>query len=194
MRISAKRAIVLPVAALSALALTGVVAGTASATTVASGTVTLTVNASFLQQLAKSGVGFVPQNYSAISYANGAVSVTYTATSGDADVSTFSGSINYTGGIFGFDCRTGKKVDLNTLIFDLGDTQFDGQSSTSGGEVPLLDLAGTQAANINGTTETYSASGLTIDQAGADYLNSALGTTAFEAGENVGSFGATWVI
>ena len=194
MRIPAQRFLALPVAALGAVALTGIVAGTASATTDLSGSVTLTVNASFITALASHGIVFVPNGYSSISYADGAVAVTYAATGGDADISTFAGTISYSGGICGFDLKNGKHVELSSLLFDLGDTQFDGQSSTSGGEVPLLDLAGTQAANINGTTETYSASELTIDQAGADYLNSALGTTAFTAGENVGSFGATWVI
>ena len=193
MRISAKRALTLPVAALSALALTGVMAGTANATTVSSGSVTLSVNASFLEALAGHGVAFVPNGYSSISYANGQVAVTYAATGGDANIGTFSGTISYSGGICGFDLK-GKSVELGTLLFDLGDTQFDGQSSTSGGEVPLVDLAGTQAGNISGSTETYTASDLTLDAAGAAYLNSALGTSAFASGQDVGSFSATWAI
>jgi hypothetical protein len=194
MRIPAQRILALPVAALSAVALTGLVAGTASASTVTSGSVTLTVNASFITALAEHGIVFVPNGYSSISYANGAVSVTYTATSGDADISTFSGTVSYSGGICGFDLKNGKHVDLSSLLFDLGDTQFDGQTSASGGEVPLVDLAGSQSGNISGTTETYAATDLTLDAAGAAYLDSALGTKALTGGEDVGSFSATWVI
>ena len=194
MRIPAQRFLALPVAGLSAVALIGLAAGTASAATVSGGSVTLTVNASFLEAIAQHGVGFVPSGYSSIGYANGAVSVTYPATAGNADISTFSGTISYSGGICGFDLKSGKSVELSSLLFDLGDTQFDGQSSTSGGEVPLIDLAGTQAGNIDGTTETYSASDLVLDAAGAAYLNGALGTGAFAGGEDVGSFSATWVI
>ncbi len=120
------------------------------------------------------------------------MAVDYAATEGNADISTFSGTISYSGGLCGFDLN-GKHVELSSLLFDLGDTQFDGATATSG-EVPLVDLAGTQAGNINGTTETYSASSLTLDPAGAAFLNSALGTSAFVSGESVGSFSATWVI
>ncbi|WP_034090036.1 hypothetical protein [Streptacidiphilus albus] len=192
MRISARNAIALSVAALSAAMLTGLGAGTADAATVASGSATLTVNASFLASLAEHGVVFLPSGYSSVSYANGQVAVDYAATEGNADISTFSGTISYSGGLCGFDLN-GKHVELSSLLFDLGDTQFDGATATSG-EVPLVDLAGTQAGNINGTTETYSASSLTLDPAGAAFLNSALGTSAFVSGESVGSFSATWVI
>ena len=194
MRIPAQRILALPVAALGAVALTGLVAGTAGASTVTSGSVTLTVNASFLTALAQHGVAFVPKDYSSISYAGGEVAVTFAATSGNADISTFSGTIAYSGGICGFDLKSGKSIELGSLLFDLGDTQFDGQGSAAAGEVPLVDLAGTQSGDIVGTTETYSASDLVLDAAGASYLNGALGTKAFSSGEDVGSFGATWVI
>jgi hypothetical protein len=194
MRISAKRAIALPVAALSAMALTGFAADPAGATTVASGSVTLTVDTSFLQALAKHGVGLTPSGDSSVSTTSTSVSVTYAATSGDADVSTFSGTISASGSICAFDARTGKSTEISALLFDLGDAQFDGQTATSGGEEPLVDLAGTQTGNINGTTETYVASDLTLDAAAAADLNAALGTNAFVTGEDVGSFSATWVI
>lgn len=193
MRILAKRAIALPVAALSAVALSAVVADTASAD-VTSGTVSLTVNASFLADLAEHGIGFVPQDYTSISYADGEVTVSFAATGGDADINSFSGTISYTGGIIGFDLKSGQAADLNTLIFDLGNAAFDGESSTSGGEVQLLDLAGSQYGNISGSDETYSATDLVLDPAGAAYLDSALDTTAFSAGQDVGSFTASWVV
>jgi hypothetical protein len=193
MRIPAKRAIALPLAALSAVALTGVVASTASAATVTSGSVTLTVNASFLAGLAKSGIGFVPQNYTSISYANGAVTVTFAASGGDASITSEAGQVDYTGGIIGFDLCKRTSVDLNTLVFDLSYGAFFGETSTSGGEVQLLDLAGSQQITTDGTNNTYAASDLVLDQAGADYLNSALGTTAFSGGMDVGSFTTTWV-
>ena len=194
MRNSAKRAIALPVAALSAVALTGIAANSASATTVASGSVTLNVNVSFLEALAKYGVALAPTSYSSVSSTSSQVSVTYAVTGGTADVSTFSGSLSTSGGICAFDAKTKKSTQISALLFDLGDTQFDGQTATSGGEEPLVDLAGTQSGNINGTTETYAASDLTLDAVGAADLNAALGTTAFVAGEDVGSFSATWVI
>ena len=194
MRNSAKRAIALPMAALSAVALTGIAATSASASTVTSGTVTLSVNVSFLEALAKYGVALVPSGYSSVSSTSSQVSVSYAATGGDADVSTYSGTISYSGGIRVLDAKTYKSSAISALLFDLGDAQFDGQTATSGSQEPLLDLAGTQSDNINGSTETYAASDLTLDAVGAADLNAALGTSAFVSGEDVGSFSATWVI
>ncbi len=193
MRISAKRALTLPVALVSAVALTGLMTGTANAATVSSGSVTLSVNASFLGALAGHGVGFLPSGFSSLSYANGQVAVTYAATGGDADINTYAGTISYSGAVCGFDLK-GKSVELSSLLFDFGDAQFDGETPTSGGEVPLVDLAGTQIGDVNGTTETYTASELTLDAAGAAYLNSALDTNAFVSGTDIGSLSATWVI
>ena len=178
MRISAKRALTLPVALVSAVALTGLLTGTADAATVSGGSVTLSVNASFLETLAAHGVGFLPKGFSSISDAGGQEAVTFAATGGDADLNTFSGTVSYSGAVYGFDLD-GRYTAFGSLLFDLGDTQFDGETPTSGGELPLVDLAGTQAGNIDGTTETYSASDLTLDAAGAAYLDSALGTQAF---------------
>ena len=194
MRISAKRALALPVAALSAVALTGIAANAAHATTVASGSVTLNVNVTFLQALAKYGVALVPSGYSSVSTTSSQVSVTFALTGGDAEVNTYSGTATASGTICAFDVKTKKSTEISALLFDLLDAQFDGQTATSGGDEPLVDLGGTQSGNINGTTETYVASDLTLDAAGAADLNAALGTTAFSSGEDVGSFSATWVI
>ena len=194
MRISAKRAIALPVAALSAVALTGIAAGTAGATTVASGSVTLNVNVTFLEALAKYGVVLAPSGYSSVSATSSQVSVTFALTGGDADVSTYSGTATVSGSIRAYDVKTKKSTQISALLFDLLDAQFDGQTATSGGEEPLVDLAGTQSGNINGTTETYVASDLTLDAAGAADLNAALGTSAFVGGTDLGSFSASWVI
>jgi hypothetical protein len=189
----AKRAIALPVAALSAVALTGIVAGTANAAAVTGGSVTLNVNDSFLAALAKHGVIVAPHQAASVTHANGQVSVTFAATGGDANVSTFSGTISTSGSLCIRDVKTGKGANLSALLFDLTDAQWDGQPSAAVGEEPLVDLAGTQSTTINGTTQTYVASDLTLDAAGATYLDSALHTSAFVSGTDIGSFSATWV-
>lgn len=189
----AKRAVALPVAALSAVALTGIVAGTAHAAAVTSGSVTLSINTTFLQSLAKHGVSVSPHQATSVTKANGQVSVTFAATGGDANISTFSGTIATSGSLCIRDVKTGRGVNLSSLLFDLTDAQWDGQPSVAVGEQPLVDLAGTQSGNINGTTQTYVATDLTLDAAGAAYLDSALHTSAFVAGTDIGSFSATWV-
>ncbi len=132
-------------------------------TTVTNGSVTLNVNVTFLEALAKYGVALAPSGYSSVSSTSSQVSVTYAVTGGDADVSTYSGSLTASGSIRAFDVRTKKSTEISALLFDLGDAQFDGQTATSGGEEPLVDLAGTQSGNINGTTETYLAGDLTLN-------------------------------
>jgi hypothetical protein len=186
-----KRAVALPAAALGAVALVGMGAGAAHAA-VAGGSVTLTINGSFIEQLAKAGVIVVPQNEASVTFTPGTdtVAITYTATGGTASLVSFSGVVDYSGSLLGFSCH-GKTVTLSSLLFDLTDTVFDGATPTSG-ETPLLDLAGSQNNNIDGATQTYDSSELTIDSAGAQLLDSALGTSAFVAGTDVGGFAATW--
>lgn len=189
-----KRAIALPVAAVSALGLSIVSAGAAQAvTSITGGTVTLTVNASFIAQLAKSGVVLLPTDYASLTYNTSAqtVAITYDATGGDANLTEFAGSVDYSGGVLGFSLN-GHAVDLNTLSFDLGNAQFDGATSTSDGDVPLVDLSGSLAGNINGVTQTFFSTDLVVDPAGAALLDSALHTTAFYGGQDVGSFTTTW--
>jgi hypothetical protein len=182
-----------------ALAVAG--AGAAHAA-VATGSVTVTVTDSYIAQLASKGVAIVPQNYSSISYDNVAktVSVTFAATGGDASLVNDNGTVQLSGGIvLRHNC---KKVALGSLAFDLGNSQFDGQPSAAVGEVPLVDLAGDEEGNISTvtsgttttTTDTYTASSLVLDSAGAAYLDSALNTKAFTAGQAVGSLSATWTV
>jgi hypothetical protein len=188
-----KRLAAVSATAVGALAFSLVGAGAADAA-VASGSVTLTISDSFLSALAHHGVAVVPQNYSSISYDNTAqtVTVTFAANGGNADLTNDNGTVNLNGGLIAVSCH-GKQVSLSSLQFDLGNTQFDGAPNATVGEVPLVDLAGSQTGQITGTTQTYSASSLVVDAAGASYLDSALGTTAFAAGQAVGSFSATWV-
>ena len=188
------------VATLSAAALgaAGLVALTpvAANAAVSGGTVTLTVKASFISQLAHSGVAIVPSNAASVTFnSDGSVTIVYNATGGDANLVQSAGSINYTGGILGFSVnRNGfHSVSLGSLLFDLTDSQFDGATSTSG-ETPLVDLAGSQFGLINGSTQSYSASDLQVDAAGAALLDSALHTSAFAAGQSVGSFTTTWTV
>jgi hypothetical protein len=181
-----------PAAAVGAAALVVAGTGTAHAATVSGGSVTLTVNGSWVAQLASAGVVLVPQDFSSLT-ANSTtqtVAVTYAATGGDANLNLGAGSVTYSGGILGFSLR-GRVVSLGSLLFDLTDGQFDFASGNSG-EVPLVDLGGTVDGTINGSTQTFDASDLVLDQAGADFLNNALATHVFTAGQSIGSFAASW--
>jgi len=191
-----KRAMALPAAAAGALALVMAGGGAAHAATFSSGTVSLTVSDAWVAQLAKAGVALVPQNYSTLTFDNTAktVTITFAATGGDANLGNGAGSLSLSGGILGFSLH-GKTVSLGSLLFDLSNAQFDGATSTSG-EVPLVDLAGSVDGTItpaaDGTTQFIESSNLDLDAAGAALLDSALGTHAFTAGQNIGAFSSTW--
>ena len=197
MRGITKRVMALPVAAASAVAI--VIAGSAAAhaSSFESGSVSITVNASWLSQLAHAGVAVVPQGYSSLTYSSSAntVTVVYAATAGDASLNNGAGTLSLSGGIIGVSYK-GKVVDLSTLMFNLTGASFDGATSTSGDE-QLFDLAGSVGGSVTpntdgSNTQVVTSDNLDIDAAGAAFLNSALSTTAFTAGENIGSFSATW--
>jgi hypothetical protein len=177
------------VALAGAVALAVTTATTANAVTIASGTGTLTVNQSYLLNLAKQGVIAVPTQAQSVTYnsTSQTVTVVYTANGGDADVNSFSGEVDYNGGLTFLNAENGKHVCLNGLNFQLFFDQFDG-TATDGTNVSVLDTAGHRTASVSGSTQTFSASDLAIDSAGASYLNTALGTGAFHAGDQVGSF------
>ncbi|HEY4454587.1 MAG TPA: hypothetical protein VGN81_09790 [Pseudonocardiaceae bacterium] len=186
------RVLALPAVALGALALVGVTAAPAGAETIASGTGTFTVPLSVETALARAGVVVTASGDASASYDNTTktFTVVYTATGGNADVNNFDGTVDYAGGVKVLNIHNGRTATLSGLEFDVLDDQI--VLSANGTANPYLDLAGTQGATINGASQTISASDLTLDAAGADYLNTALGTCAFTAGTDFGSFTTTY--
>lgn len=184
-----RRIFALSLAGATTAALVVVGAGAANAD-VSGGTVTLTVNDSYLAQLAEAGVVLVPESAAAVTAAGGTVSVAFTATGGLGDLANFAGAVNLSGSVLALSLR-GKVVTLADLNLNLNSGSIDGVTA-SGTDTPLFDLAGTQDATINGSDEQYQASELTIDPAGADLLDSALGTHVFTAGQVIGSFSGDW--
>lgn len=186
---SRSRAVAVAVAVAGAVALAVTTATTANAVTITSGTGTLTVNQSYLLTLAKQDVIAVPTQAQSVTYSSTTqtVTVVYSANGGDADVTSLSGEVDYSGGLTFFNAENGKHVSLSGLNFQLFFDQFDG-TATDGTNVSVLDTIGNRTATVSGTTQTFSASDLAIDSAGASYLNTTLGTSAFHAGDQVGSF------
>jgi hypothetical protein len=190
---SRTRAVAVSVAVAGAVALAVTTATAANAVTITSGTGTLTVNQSYLLNLAKQGVIAVPTQAQSVTYSSSAqtVTVVYTATGGDADVSSFSGEVDYSGGLTFFNGETGKHVSLSALNFQLIFDSFGGTASD--GSMPtVLDAAGHHVATVSGSTQTFAASDLEIDSAGATYLNGVLGTSAFHGGDQVGTFATSY--
>jgi hypothetical protein len=182
----------------AALGAAGLVALTpvAAQAAVGSGTVSLTASAAFISQLAHSGVALVPQNAASVTYnSDGSVTVVYNATGGDANIKNTAGTISYSGAVLGFSVNRGgiHYTNISSLIFDLSGGVLYGENPTSG-ETALVDLAGQESGLVNGSAQTYSSTDLVIDPAGAALLDSALNTTAFSGGQDVGTFSTTWTV
>lgn len=188
------RALAVSLGVVSVVALFGISAGTANAVDITSGTGDLTVNASYLARLAESAVIPVPngaQSYT-INVSARTVSAVFTATGGDADLNNFAGTVDYSGGFTFLNVVNGKFVKLSGLAFDLLNDQVDA-TRTDGTVVDLFDTVGTRTATVNAdATQTFTAGDLAISDDGAAFLDSALGTTVFHAGDQVGSFTTTF--
>jgi hypothetical protein len=192
MKRSLARILAIPVLSVGVLAGVTVAAPAAFASTDTGGTVTVTVPLSYLKQLAKAGVTAfpVPLSEASVNTTNQTATVTFTVTGGNGDVRTFFGSVDLSGSI-DVVSSDGSKVSLGSLELNLRSGYIEGTPSGSSTPVPLFDTHG--ITFTPGTTvQSFNASELTVDPAGADYLDSALGTSAFAAGQNVGSLAATW--
>lgn len=188
-----QRAAVLTGAAIGALALVGVSAGIANASTITSGTGTFTVADTYLSQLHSQDISGQATGAQSVTCDQTNTTVVYSATGGDANLNNSAGSVLYSGGITVKNRQNGKQVQFGNLRFDMFNGQIDA-TPTSGSEVALLDVGGTVSGQVNGSTQTFSASKLVVDAAGATYLDTALGTTAFHAGDLIGSFTTTYTV
>jgi hypothetical protein len=176
----------------------GVAAGAAAsapaafAVTDTSGTASITVPQSYIHQLDEAGVtGHVVSPAStSVDTTNNTTTASFPVTGGNADVSIFYGTLNL-GGKVSLEDRHGT-VTLNSLQFDLSSGTITATPDGSSTPVTLLDIAGQVTTSQSGTSQNYRSTQLKIDPAGAAYLDSALATNAFVAGQNVGSFAASW--
>ena len=192
MRRSWTRLLAVPTVAVGIAAGVTIAAPAAFAQTDTGGTVAVTVPFSYIAQLAKAGVVEfpVPTSELSVNTTNQTATVTFTVTGGNGDTSTLSGQVNLSGTV-DVVAANGRVVTLGSLDLNLLNGDIEGTPAGSSTPVALLDAAGTVSFSA-GATETYDASGLTVDPAGAAYLNSALHSSAFVAGQNVGSLAATW--
>lgn len=166
-----------------------------------SGTVALTVPFSFVEQLAEAGIVEFPVPLSELSVdtTNQTVTVTFNVTGGDGDLSVFQGAVDLSGSIV-IGSITGHVVDLGNLQFDVHNGQIDGTPVGTSTPVVLLDLTNnvfaveTNTPAAGTSTDLFNSANVVVDSAGASYLNSALHTSAFQAGQAVGSLTSDWTV
>jgi hypothetical protein len=199
---SLARFLAVPVAAVGIAAGVAVAAPAAHAQTVnldTSGTVTITVPLSFVAQLAEAGIVVFPDPLSelSVSTTSETATITFSVTGGTGDVSVFAGAVDLSGSL---DVqRHHCKVTFTGLQLDVANGQVDGTPAGSTTPVVLLDLGGNITFSSTGSagsfSDVYDASDLTVDADGASYLDSALHTSAFQAGQDTGaSLAASWTV
>jgi hypothetical protein len=159
------------------------------------GTAAVTEPFSYIAQLAKAGVAEVPLPPATVTVDKSAqtVTATFPVTGGNADTGTLSGALDV-GGTLKVVSLQGKHLYTVTLT-DI-QVSIDAQAilATPEGKknpVALLDFGGNIVVT-QGTDQSLTASELTVDPAGATYLDKALHTTAFQSGADAGSLDAAW--
>lgn len=143
---------------------------------------------------AESGIVAVPKGFQSISYDNDAqsVSTTFAVTGGDANISVFVGTVEHAGSITIVDALTGRSVVIGDLALDASTDELTGVPQGSQTPIAFLDLAGGQTFTVDGAQQSLSASEVDVDAAGASYLDGALHTHFYVAGQAVGSFSTTF--
>ena len=121
-----------------------------------------------------------------------AVAVTFPVSGGDADLTALTGELTYSGSLTVFNSRNGTCVTLGGLVLDLRAAEILA-TAPDGTTIGLFDLQ-PEIDYTAGTPNTLSTQSTTLDADAASYLDTKLNSTAFTAGQPVGSFSTTWTI
>jgi len=170
-------------------------AGVASADTVVTGgTTTISVPAATAAAAVRAGIVATLTDPATATYnqQTSAIDAAFPVTGGTADVKTFTGTLEHGGSVVFANYNKNKKVTITNLTLDFVTNQISGVLSGSTTPVTLFDLGGQGSSSVSGQTQTYSASEFDVDPGGATALDTALKTSYFTAGQNLGSFTTTF--
>ncbi|MFF2141992.1 hypothetical protein [Kitasatospora sp. NPDC058190] len=178
------------------LAVTGLSGAAAADTTPAAtptGSAVVVENNAFLQNAATNGVVIVPLPNAGVSYdVTKGLSTSLPVTGGSVNLRGYYGNATLDGSLLFVDVQTGKSVLFEQLAFSADRWRLTGVPDGATAPVPLLRPAGIQESSQSGTTQSLTASNLTLDTTGAQYLDTQLNTTFFTGGQSVGSFSFTF--
>ncbi|MFD7639394.1 hypothetical protein ACFV4P_01950 [Kitasatospora sp. NPDC059795] len=169
------------------------VASVASATTAsaapAAGNAVIHESNAFFQQAAQAGIVAVPLPTATAGYdPSTGLSASFPVTGGSGNIAEFWGSVQFGGGLLFVDARTGSAVAFRQLSFSSDSYQVTGVPDGSTTPVALFAPAGETVVTRTGATQNLNAASLTLDPAGAQFLDSKLRTSFFTAGQSVGTF------
>jgi len=172
----------------------GVAAPAMASTSDTGGSVTLTADNNFLIQQAKAGIVTIPGSPATTTISStGVVTVTLPVTGGNANVAILGGTLDLGGSLKFVDVKTHKCVTFTSLEVSYDSGQLTGVPSGGTTQVPLDDLSGNISFSVQGSTQSLTSDSITIDPAGASYLDSSLHTSFYgTGGQNVASFSTTY--
>lgn len=188
------------IAVLAASAATAAAVAIASAagpaladTTDTGGTATVRIATPFFSSMLKAGVMVVPGGTGTSTWVNGRDTATVPVTGGNGDITKLYGTIDLGGSLNFTDAVTGKTATFTNLQFSYDDGTLSGElNGDTSAQVPIADIGGNLSNDVTDTTQTFTASSLFADAAGAHALNSALGSTLFHGGARIGAFATTY--
>ncbi|MGC0317737.1 hypothetical protein [Kitasatospora acidiphila] len=172
----------------AALALTGLSDSASAATTAPTGSLVIQEDSGFLQNSLQSGIVAIALPNATVNYNAGTgFSGTFPVTGGSVNLGGYYGAVQLGGSLLVVNATTGRTVDFTNLAFDAATWAVTGMPLGSSTPVNLFDPAGNVVSTKSGTTQNLSADDLEIDPAGAQYADTALGTTFFAGGQHVGT-------
>jgi len=157
------------------------------------GTTTVTTAPGIAVTLIKNGIvpiGIAPGT-ERLTLVNGspAARFAFPVTGGKVSLSPLGGTIDHRGGILFADVKTGKQVEVSNFIIDLTHGDLTGiVNGNPSARVALFTLS-LAHAKLSAGKHCLTATGITVDltAAAAAALNSALGTTLFAGGLDLGT-------
>jgi len=194
---SLSRPLALAAGIVGAAALVVGAAGPAAADTVATGgTTTVSVPATTELALLNAGIVIVPLPDASTSYDSTAqaFNVSFPVIGGNGSLTSFTGELDHSGSVVIYDARSNKGTTVSNIKLDFLQSVVTGELTGSTADVPLFDIAGDSTFSVSGSTQTWSATDLDIDPAGASALNKTLHTTFFIAGKKIGGFTTTFTV
>lgn len=194
-----------------ALALTGLAAGPAIASTdaaagmgaaytftVTGGTATVDMTKSYIANMAANDIKIVPVNTILVDSSPATYTITtWNLNGGQVDSCRCAGTVHLDGGSLVDNTVTGGQLNLTDLRFDIAANTLDYTLQEPSGPVVIhaLDLAGDESWSRGaGGALTFSASEMFVDPNAAAAMDSALSTNAFTDTGLFGSFTTTFTV
>ena len=159
------------------------------------GTAALSIPRAVVVGLGKSTIIMLPGSPGSASYGSGAETFTMPVTGGTGEVGNFSGIVDMGGKLIVINTKAGKTVTITDIELNLFTGALTGVLPGGTAHTALAYLSGDMSTSSDPgppATETLSSTEVDMSAKLASALNTALNTTAFVRGTNMGAFTTTF--